>query len=155
MSDEILENQVETQIDMFITFTIDKEDFAIPICYINDIQSNLAITQVPSVPNYVKGISNIRGTIIPVIDVRTRFRKNEIEYDDRTCIVVIDYDGFTIGLVVDAVKAVLNIPQENVFPPPSYKMGYFNKYIKNIGRVGENVKLILDLERLINDDYEV
>lgn len=150
-----IDGQQQTQKNKYITFAIDKEDFAIPIFYIKDIISYQIITQLPSVPNYIKGITNLRGTVIPIVDVRARFMKPEAEYNDRTCFVVIEYEDLSIGLVVDNVKEVLQIPEENILQPPKAKMGYHNRYVQYVGKVGDSVKLILDLEKLIKEDYEL
>ncbi len=103
------------------------------------------------VPDFVKGIVNLRGKIIPVIDVRLKFRKNAVEYNDRTCIIVVDIQGVSIGLIVDRVAEVLSISDEYIVPPPSAKTGFQNRYIKGVGKVGDDVKLLLHCEKLLDD----
>jgi len=100
----------------------------------------------------VKGIINLRGKIIPVIDVRLKFGKPSIEYNDRTCIVVIDITEVSVGLIVDNVDEVLTIGDENIAAPPANKTGFENKYIKGIGKAGEIVQLLLDCEKLLKTD---
>ncbi|SPF51464.1 Chemotaxis signal transduction protein (fragment) [Candidatus Desulfosporosinus infrequens] len=108
------------------------------------------ITEIPEMPEYIKGIINLRGKIIPVMDVRLRFRKPFREYNDRTCIVVIEISEVSVGLIVDSVSEVIAIPDEEIVAPPSMaKEG--NRYIKGIGKVGTDVKLLLDSDKLLND----
>lgn len=142
----------DTQKNKYLTFVIDEEEYGIEIYNIMEIIGLEAVTNVPHTPDFVKGIINLRGSIIPVLEVRKRFRKPETEYTDRSCIVVATYKEVVIGLIVDAVREVLSIPAELIQAPPKAKAGYHNKYIRNIGKVGENVKLLLDLNKLLNDE---
>lgn len=146
------EMEEDTQKNKFLTFSIEKEVYGIEIKYVTEIIGIQKITQIPEVPDYVRGIINLRGKIIPVIDVRIKFRKEAIEYDDRTCIIVIDIDKLSVGLIVDNVAEVIVIPEENVVPPPGNKSGFQNKYIKGIGKVGNDVKLLLDCEKLFDEN---
>lgn len=141
----------DTTKDLYLTFEIDSEDYGIDVINVKEIIPVCAITIVPEVPHYVKGIINLRGDIIPVIDVRARFEKTEIPYSDLTCIVVIEYEEYVLGLIVDQVKGVLTIPEVNIAPPPSAKLSFSNQFVKNIGRFDEEVKLLLNLDKLIFD----
>jgi len=142
-------NAEDTTKDKFLTFIIDDEEYGVEIAKIREIISICKITQVPESPSYVEGIINLRGDIVPVIDVRKRFSKPWKEYDELTCIVVIEYTGYKIGLIVDSVNEVVYIHEENILPPPSSRINYYNQFIRNIGRVEEDVKLLLDLDRLL------
>lgn len=150
--DEIIETAEDTQKSKFLTFSIGNEDYGFEIKYVTEIIGIQEITEVPELPNYVKGIINLRGKIIPVMDVRLRFKKAPIEYNDRTCIVVIDIHDISIGLIVDHVAEVLVILPENIVSPPTVKTGFHNRYIKGIGKVGSEVKLLLDCDKLLNDE---
>ena len=141
----------DTQKGKYLTFQIEHEFFGIEIRFVTEIIGVQPITFVPEVPSYVKGIINLRGKILPVIDMRLRFKKEPIDYTDRTCIIVIDFRDITIGLIVDAVSEVINIAEEDIVPPPSYRAGFQNPYIMGIGKVGNDVKLLLDCEKIIND----
>ena len=151
-STEILEAQEDTQKGKFLTFALGQEVYGIEIRYVTEIIGIQAITAVPEVLDHVKGIINLRGKIIPVIDVRTKFRKESVAYDDRTCIVVVDIQELAVGLIVDHVSEVTTIPDEQIVPPPSTRTGFHNRYIKGIGKVGNEVKLLLACERLLSDD---
>ena len=150
--DDIMETTEDTQKGKFLTFSVGKESYGIEIKFVTEIIGIQDITEVPELPNYVKGIINLRGKIIPVIDVRLRFRKEPKEYNDRTCIVVIDIKETSVGLIVDNVAEVINIEDNNIVPPPDLKTGFHNRYIRGIGKVGNEVKLILDCDKLLNDD---
>lgn len=143
----------DTTKDKYLTFQIDKESYGVEIIFIKEIISVSPITLVPHVPSYVKGIINLRGDIIPVIDVRERFMLPHKDYDELTCIVVIENSDYVLGLIVDNVKEVIFIDENRVANTPSAKLKYANQFIKNIGRVGdgeeEEVILLMDLEKVL------
>ena len=140
----------DTQKGKFLTFCLGNDYYGIEIKFVTEIIGMQPITEIPEMPVYIKGIINLRGKIIPVMDVRLRFRKPFKEYNDRTCIVVIDIKEVSIGLIVDSVSEVISIPNEEIVAPPNMaKDG--NKYIKGIGKVGSNVKLLLDSDTLLNE----
>lgn len=148
---EGLEQEEDTQKDKFLVFTLGNEFYGIEIKYVTEIIGIQPITEVPELPEYIRGIVNLRGKIIPVMDVRLRFRKIFREYNDRTCVIVIDIAGVSIGLIIDSVSEVLVIPENQIVVPPDIgREG--NKYIKGIGKNGNEVKLILDCEKLLNED---
>lgn len=142
----------DTQRGKFLTFSVGDESYGIEINHVTEIIGIQEITEVPGMPDYVKGIINLRGKIIPVIEVRLRFKKQSIPYDDRTCIIVIDIKDISIGLIIDNVSEVLSIDEENIVPPPTSEKGYHNNYVKGIGKVSNEVKLLLDCDLLVSDD---
>lgn len=155
MSNEI-ENNVEmeedTQKGRFLTFTIENETYGIEIMYVTEIIGIQPITEIPELPAYVKGIINLRGKIIPIMDIRLRFKKEQKEYNDRTCVIVVDIKDMSIGIVVDSVSEVLAIPEQEIVEPPKMNKGFQNRYIKGIGKVGNDVKLLLNCEKLFSED---
>lgn len=142
----------DTQHGRFLTFTLEDEVYGFEIRYVTEIIGIQSITKVPEVPDYVKGIINLRGKIIPVIDVRLKFGKPAMEYDDRTCIIVIDINDVSVGLIVDKVDEVMTIDDQNIALPPASKTGFENRYIKGIGKAGDRVQLLLDCERLLRTE---
>jgi purine-binding chemotaxis protein CheW len=132
----------------FLTFYIADEDYGIAIRHVTEIIGIQKINEVPDMPDFVKGVINLRGRIIPVIDVRTRFLLPAREYDDRTCIIVVNIDENTIGLVVDKVNEVADIPDSNIEPPPSGRRKG-NNYIFGIGKIENEVKILLDVTKLL------
>ncbi len=152
MNNQVAENTSENTIaNQYFTFAIEYEDYGVEIANVKEIITMCSITKVPHTDNYLKGIINLRGEIIPVIDVRERFMKPSKEYDSLTCIIVIEYKDYSMGLIVDRVEEVMFISEESLTVPPNDKFGYYNQFIKNIGRAKDDnkVKLILDLDRLL------
>lgn len=153
LDDDLFDEEDEdTQKDRYLTFRISDEDYGIEIKYVTEIIGIQKITEVPDMPDFVKGVINLRGQVIPVMDVRTRFNIKPREYDDRTCVIVISIKENTIGLVVDTVNEVRDIPEENVSPPPKIAKGSSSRYIQGMGRVGEEVKILLNVEQLLFEE---
>lgn len=152
MSDTIQEMVCEedTQKGKFLTFSVGEEIFGIEIQYVTEIIGIQQITSLPEVPEYIKGVINLRGKIVPVIDVRIKFKKESIQYTDRTCIIVIDTEEITVGLIVDKVAEVLNLDDDNIVEPPNQRVGIENKYIQGIGKYEEQVILLLECNKLLN-----
>ena len=148
---EVLEINEDTQEGKFLTFPLDNATYAIEIKFVTEIIGIQPITQMPDMPYYVKGIINLRGKIIPVVDIRLKFKKEPKDYDERTCIIVIDINNTSLGLIVDNVSEVLNIPDENIVEPPDMNKEFNNRFIKAIGKIGNNVDLILSCEEIIKD----
>lgn len=153
---DAIENTVEmeedTQKGRFLTFSLGKETYGIEIKYVVEIIGIQPITEIPELPQYIKGVINLRGKIIPVMDVRLRFKKEPREYNDRTCVIVIDIKDISIGLIVDSVSEVLTIPEQDIVESPRMNKSFNNRYIKGIGKVGNDVKLLLDCEKLLTED---
>lgn len=150
--EELLED--DSQKGMFMTFQIGKELFGISISYVNEIIAMQPIAAIPEVDDYIKGLINLRGKIIPVIDVRVRFKMEPCEYTDRTCIIVIDVKSTMIGLIVERIAEVDTIADDSIVPPPSLgrKEHEHNKYVYGLARTGDVVKLLIDPEKLIRQD---
>lgn len=147
----LAEQEEDTLKGKYLIFSMGNEMYGMEIRYITEIIGIQPITEVPEMPEYVKGIMNLRGKIIPVIDARLRFKKTAREYDDRTCIIVLDTSGVSVGLIVDSVSEVLAMQDEDIAPPPDMNKGG-QKYIKGIGKAGGSVKLLLDCRTLLTDD---
>ncbi len=135
----------------YLIFTMENELYGIEIRYITEIIGVQPITGMPEMPEYVKGVTNLRGKIIPVMDARMRFKRAVREYDGKTCIIVLDTNDIALGLVVDGVSEVIIIKDEEIVLPPNINHGGHG-YIKGIGKSEGSVKLILDCKRLLNDD---
>ncbi|HPJ75218.1 MAG TPA: chemotaxis protein CheW [Clostridia bacterium] len=148
----MIQIEEDTQKDRYLTFSIGTESFGVDIKYVTEIIGIQPITIVPEVPDYVKGIINLRGKIIPVIDIRLKFKKESIEYDDRTCIIVVDVDDVTAGFIVDNVTEVITIAGDDIVPPPEYKECFQNNYIKNIGKTPNGIKLLLDCQMILSGE---
>lgn len=135
----------------YLTFQVDDGDYGIEISYVTEIIEVQEITPVPHTPNYIKGITNLRGTIAPIIDLRLRFGHEETQYTDHTCIVVLSMDDVSIGLIVDEVQEVANIEDSNIQPPPkSTGNAAKNFFVKSIGTFDGHVKQLLDIQKVFD-----
>lgn len=143
-----------TQKGKYMTFKSGPEYFGLEIQYVQQIIQFQSITKIPETEDYIKGLINLRGKIVPVVDVRLRFKQGEYEYNDKTCILVINVKDNTVGLIVEQIAEVVEIKEENILPPPTIGRGDkgHNKYVYGIGKVGHAVKLLLDPEKLLYDE---
>ncbi len=146
------EQSEDTQEGKFLTFPIGKEEFAIEIRYVTEIIGIQKITDLPDMPDFIKGVINLRGKVIPVIDVRMRFGLEKREYDERTCIVVVRINAISVGLIVDSVKEVIDIAGSQIDPPPSVNKGSESRFIQGLGKVDDEVKIILDVDQLLFEE---
>ena len=156
MEKQMYESRADTdeRNGMYMTFKSGEEYFGLKIQYVSEIIQFQAITEIPETEDYIKGLINLRGKVIPVIDVRLRFRQQPFEYNDRTCIIVLNVNAMLVGLIVEKIAEVVDIREENILPPP--KLGRSdrlqNKYVYGIGKVGNSVKMLLDPGKLLNDE---
>ena len=143
-----------SQENKYVTFKSGNEYFGLRIQCVNEIIVYQEITQVPESEDYIKGRINLRGKIIPVIDVRMRFKQEPMPYTDRTCIIVITVKDTVVGLIVEKIAEVVEITEDNIIDSPTLgnEDKCQNKYVYGIGKVGDSVKLLLDPEKLIKDD---
>ncbi len=151
--DEDNAGERDTQKGKYMTFKSGNEYFGLEIQYVNEIIQLQAITAIPETEDYIKGLINLRGKVIPVVDVRLRFKQEPFEYNDRTCIIVINIKSMMVGLIVEKIAEVVEIKEDNILPPPSVGRTdkVQNKYVYGIGKVGDTVKLLLDPDKLLND----
>ena len=145
------EEDDDTMKDKYLTFHLGNEIYGIDIFHVIEIIGIQQITQIPDMPDYVKGVINLRGQVIPVMDVRIRFNMTPLTYNDRTCVIVIRLNDEYIGLVVDTVEDVLSIPEHHISSPPKVGSRIRHQYIKGMGRIGEAVNIILDADKLVFD----
>ncbi|MCM1038044.1 MAG: chemotaxis protein CheW [Ruminococcus sp.] len=147
-------SESDTQKGKYMTFKSGNEYFGLAIQYVNEIIQLQAITAIPETEDYIKGLINLRGKVIPVVDVRLRFKQEPFEYNDRTCIIVINIKSMMVGLIVEKIAEVVEIKEDNILPPPSVGRAdkVQNKYVYGIGKVGDAVKLLLDPDKLLNDE---
>lgn len=143
------DEDIDAVSNMYLTFKLGAEDYGIGISYVTEIVGMQNITEIPDMPDYVRGVVNLRGIVIPVIDVRLRFHMEAREYDARTCIVVINIKQVQMGLIVDTVNEVRTIDQSMISPPPHVATAQSARYIKGLGKVGDQVKILLDARKLL------
>ncbi len=139
----------DTLRSMYLTFRLGNEDYGIEIRYVTEIVGMQKITEVPDMPMFVKGVVNLRGQVIPVLDMRLRFNMEPREYDERTCIIVVSINASQVGLVVDTVNEVRNINDDQISPPPRTAGAASAQYIQGMGKVGDEVIILLEGQRLL------
>jgi len=140
----------------YLTFCLAEEEYGIGILKIKEIIGMMPITAVPQVPDFVKGVINLRGKVIPVIDLRLRFGIPAMDYTDRSCIVVVEMKGESgtvlIGIVVDAVSEVLNIKEADIEDPPTFGVKLNTDYILGMAKMDNGVKILLDIDRVLGSE---
>ncbi len=159
LEEELMTNETDTMRGRYLTFALGEEIFGIGIRYVTEIIGMQPVNAIPEAPDYIKGIINLRGKIIPVIDMRLKFKKPSVAYTDRTCIIVIETASFSVGLIVDQVAEVLTMGDGDIVPPPSAWAGAGKRYLSGIGKVDGQVKLLLDCDQLFtveeSNDIEI
>ncbi len=147
--DAEVDNDITKKGGGILTFMVEDQIYGIEIKYVTDIIEVQPITYIPKVPEYIKGVINLRGKVIPVMNIRSRFGKEEIPYDSRTCIIVMEYDDVSAGVIIDRVSEVIRVSSKDITAPPSYKSVNSNRFISHIVNAENHVKLILDCKKLI------
>jgi purine-binding chemotaxis protein CheW len=142
----------DSQRGRYLTFTIEDAVYGVSIRFVTEIIGIQSVTRVPETPDYIKGITNLRGRIIPLIDVRLKFGKPEIPYTERTCVVVADTGEMIVGLIVDRVDDVLTIPEDRIASAPEGALGFEDRYVEGVGNMDDKVILLLDMERFLRAD---
>ncbi len=140
----------------YLTFTLADEEYGIGILKIKEIIGMMPITTVPQTPEFVKGVINLRGKVIPVMDLRLRFGMEPIDYNERTCIIVVEIEGaagtIQIGLVVDTVSEVLNINGEDIEKAPTFGAKLNTDYILGMAKMEGGVKILLDIDQVVSEE---
>ena len=154
--DELLtddDDNEDTQANKYLFFRIGKESYGIGIRYVIEIIELQTISLVPDLPDYVKGVINLRGKVIPIVDLRLRFDMEERAYDNRTCIIITEVDHILVGCIVDTVEEVMEILEKNIEPPPKFKtISGKDQYISGMGKVGDAIKILIDVEKIVRDE---
>lgn len=137
----------------YMTFQLGQDVYGIELKYVNEILQVQPITPIPEVEPFIKGLINLRGKIIPVIDVAERFGKESFTYNDRTCVIVIEVKSVEVGLIIENIAEVVSIREEDILPPPTINHANMqSKFIRGIGKIDGTVKLLLDPVKLLSDD---
>lgn len=150
------ENFVQPADDLdgkYLTFNIAENFYGITLAHVLEIIQIQGITVVPNVPHYIKGIINLRGKIVPVIDVRLKLGIPERGYDDQTCIVVVLVNQLQVGLIVDRVSEVVSVDSEQMTVPPTYRNDSDNKYLSTVTKLDDRIVLNIDCEKFFKDNF--
>jgi purine-binding chemotaxis protein CheW len=151
-SDLSIFSEAEDIENVYLTFDVEDEEYAVNIAYVTEIVGMQKISEVPDVPKFIKGVINLRGRVIPVMDMRLRFGLPWREYSDRTTVIVLELEGVPTGLVVDQVTDVMSISQEAIAPPPRWRGEGEQQttVVQGLGKREDGVSIILDVPRLLS-----
>lgn len=154
MNEEFENDSLDDLSNRYLTFYIGDAIYGIELLHVIEIISIQTITRVPHVSEYIKGIVNLRGKIVPVIDVRLKFRLPEKDYDEKTCIVVVVIDDMNVGLIVDSVSEVATVDLNQLASPPEFSDGATNKYLKSVSTFAGRLILNIDCEKFFQSELE-
>ncbi|WP_419787818.1 chemotaxis protein CheW [Pseudodesulfovibrio sp.] len=149
---ELEEKEVDQELIQLVTFSIGEEEFGVNILQVQEIIRTMDITRVPRAPEFVEGVINLRGKVIPIVDMRSRFGLVHKEHDKYTRIIVIEIETIIVGFVVDSVSEVLRIPANSVQPPPPVVAGMDSDYIDGVGKLEDRLLILLDLDSLLDNE---
>ena len=138
--------------DQMISFAISEEDYGVDIQTVKEVIRHREITRLPKAPPFVKGVINLRGDVIPIVDLRERFDMEQQEYTDMTRVMVVEVGGRSIGMVVDSVSHVLRIEQDQIEPPPPCVGKISEEYIRGVGKVAEKLIVLLNIDKILSEE---
>lgn len=141
---------VATPLEEYLTFTLGNEEYGVDILRVQEIRRYDTVTRVPNAPGFVKGVINLRGTIVPVVDMRLRFGLGEPRYDTLTVMIILNIHRRVVGMVVDSVSDVLSLDRQNIKPPPEFGSTLDTRYISGLAAEGERMLILVDIERLMS-----
>ncbi|MGE4298581.1 MAG: chemotaxis protein CheW [Desulfovibrionaceae bacterium] len=147
-----IQKKQDAELQQLVTFSIGEEEFGVDILKVQEIIRTMEITKVPRAPEFVEGVINLRGKVIPIIDLRMRFGLTSREHDKHTRIIVIEINNMVVGFVVDSVSEVLRIPANTIEPPPPVVSGLESEYISGVGKLADRLLILLDLDRLLSTE---
>jgi purine-binding chemotaxis protein CheW len=142
----------DAELIQLVTFSIGEEEFGVDILKVQEIIRMMEITKVPKAPDFVEGVINLRGNVIPIVDLRKRFGLETRDRDKNTRTIVIEINNMIVGFIVDAVSEVLRIPADTVEPPPPVVAGLEAEYISGVGKLEDRLLILLDLDRLLSSE---
>lgn len=147
--EEMVDSGHELDGGKFLSFFLGKEEYAIEILKVQEIIGLMPITPVPKMPDYIRGVLNLRGKIVPVMNLRLRFGLPEVDDTDETCVIVVQDNNYLMGVLVDKVSEVADIKGEQIEEVPSFGIKTNSKYLAGLGKVKESVKMILDIHKVV------
>ncbi|HBL24003.1 MAG: chemotaxis protein CheW [Syntrophorhabdaceae bacterium] len=140
----------EGAILQLVTFKLGTEEFGVDILKVQEINKMMNITKIPNAPAFIEGVINLRGKIIPIVDLRKRLGFREQPYDKSTRIIVVELEGLVLGFIVDSVSEVLRIPENTIEPPPSMVAGIESEYIEGVGKLDDRLLILLELKKIFS-----
>ena len=148
-NNESSSSEASNELLQLVGFQLGNEEYGIDILKVQEINRIAEITRIPQSPDFVEGVINLRGNVIPIIDLRKRFNMPEREHDKQTRIVVGEIEGRTVGLIVDAVSEVIRLPLNTIEPPPPIVSDEHSAYISGVGKLDDRLLMLLDIDKIL------
>ena len=136
----------------FLVFTLGDEEYGIDILKVQEIRGYDQVTRIANTPDFIKGVTNLRGVIVPVVDLRVKFSQGDVEYDDNTVVIVLNLGQRVVGIVVDGVSDVLSLTAEQIRPAPEFAVTLSTEYLTGLGALGDRMLILVNIEKLLNSD---
>ncbi|CAK6491995.1 Chemotaxis protein CheW [Pantoea sp. Nvir] len=142
----------ETVGQEFLVFTLGDEEYGIDILKVQEIRGYDQVTRIANTPEFIKGVTNLRGVIVPIIDLRVKFSQPDVEYNDNTVVIVLNLEHRVVGIVVDGVSDVLSLTQDQIRPAPEFAVTMSTEYLTGLGALGERMLILVDIEKLLSSE---
>lgn len=140
----------EKRTNEYLTFTLGAEEYGVEILKVQEIRGYEAVTHIANAPEFIKGVANLRGTIVPIVDMRIKFNLGEPVYNQFTVVIILNVAGRVVGMVVDSVSDVIQLDEEQIRPAPDFAAAFDTKYITGIGTIEDRMLILVDIERLMS-----
>jgi len=138
-----------------VSFSVGEEDYGVNIETVKEVIKVKSVTRLPKTPSFVRGVINLRGDVIPIIDLREKLGLEQQDYTEMTRVIVVDIDEKSIGMAVDSVSNVINIAQDDIKPPPPLVSGLSEDYLKGVGRVGDEIIILLNIDKILTTEEKI
>ncbi|HFD0315125.1 chemotaxis protein CheW [Serratia marcescens] len=142
----------ETVGQEFLIFTLGNEEYGIDILKVQEIRGYDQVTRIANTPAFIKGVTNLRGVIVPIIDLRVKFSQQSVSYDENTVVIVLNFGLRVVGIVVDGVSDVLSLTAEQIRPAPEFAVTLATEYLTGLGSLGERMLILVDIEKLLSSE---
>ncbi|WP_158784802.1 chemotaxis protein CheW [Pantoea sp. BAV 3049] len=142
----------ETVGQEFLVFTLGDEEYGIDILKVQEIRGYDQVTRIANTPSFIKGVTNLRGVIVPIIDLRIKFAQPDVDYNDNTVVIVLNLEARVVGIVVDGVSDVLSLTHDQIRPSPEFAVTMSTEYLTGLGALGERMLILVDIEKLLNSE---
>ncbi|GAL58358.1 MULTISPECIES: chemotaxis protein CheW [Enterobacteriaceae] len=136
----------------FLVFTLGDEEYGIDILKVQEIRGYDQVTRIANTPDFIKGVTNLRGVIVPIVDLRVKFSQQDVEYNDNTVVIVLNLGQRVVGIVVDGVSDVLSLASDQIRPAPEFAVTLSTEYLTGLGALGDRMLILVNIEKLLNSD---
>ncbi|RJT47040.1 chemotaxis protein CheW [Rahnella woolbedingensis] len=142
----------ETVGQEFLIFTLGDEEYGIDILKVQEIRGYDQVTRIANTPAFIKGVTNLRGVIVPILDLRVKFAQEDVIYNENTVVIVLNFENRVVGIVVDGVSDVLSLSQDQIRPAPEFAVTMSTEYLTGLGSLGDRMLILVDIEKLLSSD---